>query len=106
MTELTEIINRIRQKANKNFPSGCIIGQTLNMFADELQDFDCKLKMEYEHTQKFVRDAIIGYQKLFTYAPNNEDAGALMGRAAAANNWLKDHGFKEEELKWINEVLC
>lgn len=102
MTKLTEIIEELQGQAK----TGNFNVLSLRCVVQRLQAFENALELEYEHAQRIIRDAIVGYQEAFPYAPNSDAEGELMGRADAANNWLRDHGFEQEKLNWNKEVLC
>lgn len=66
---------------------------TMGKFADRIE---AAIKREATLIERIVRDAIIDYQDMYAYAPNNEAEEELIERAARANNWLVRHGYAPE----------
>ena len=58
---------------------------------------------EANSIERLMRDAIINYQEMYAYAPNDDAERELVERAERGNAWLVAHGYEPEKTIWDKE---
>lgn len=95
----------VRSNSYRTIPL-TIEGQSVLFKLGEIAErIDEASKRDAMRIERSVRDAIVGYQEMYTCAPNDEAAQEVKDRASNANGWLKDHGFNEENVVFDKEEV-
>lgn len=74
--------------------------ELLNGLADRINAAE---KRDAASIERVVRDAIIDYQEMYAYAPNDEVERDLIDRANRGNAWFVSHGYEPEKTIWDKE---